>query len=103
MKLLATVLLSAFAPAAFASVDYTACTPKATSCRDTAKTCQQFYKCETLAIRHLNDLVMRAMQDGDGDNWTMCTEKRNDMESDYFGYMTTIECMDTPHGPQFGG
>lgn len=70
---------------------------------DKPKTCAVFYACQKQEYRDLNDLVYAAIKDVNVEALTQCREKRESIEDSIFAHATTIECFDTPEGPEFGG
>lgn len=101
-KILAFLALTTASISATASTDYQACAPRYQSCQQ-PKSCAAFYECQNTEQRKLSELVLTAINEVEVDQMEACKQKRDDVELSIFAHATTIECMDTPQGPQFGG
>lgn len=99
---LAFLILTTAGFSATASTDYAACAQTYQSCQQ-PKSCAAFYECENNEYRKLSELVLKAINEVEVDQIDVCKEKRASVEDSIFAHATTIECTDTPQGPQFGG
>ena len=100
MKLLVFVIafcsLNSFANANSCPTDNSARCEKAVSC-------SSFYICQINELNALNADITRALSEVDMENLQSCIESRNILEDMISAHAITIECVDTPDGPQFGG
>lgn len=72
------------------------------SCTE-ATTCSAFHQCQRTEHALLNALILKAIDELSLEESAQCIEKRNRLEFSIEAHATTIECVDTVDGPQFGG
>lgn len=95
-------LASLVSVSVFAQPNFSACMMTYSYCGK-SKTCQAHYSCLKQHHKLLNDLVYQAMTAIDTDAMKECRTQREVVEEEIFAHATTIECIDTPQGPDFGG
>lgn len=84
------------------ATDYSACDGKTDNCAK-PKSCSTFYLCLDQEYQLLNILILKAINELEFNQKQMCVDKRDSLEVKIQAHATTIECMDTVNGPQFGG
>ncbi len=84
------------------AADYSACAPETKNCAKPTS-CAAYYLCIEQEFQLVNILILKSISALELDQKKICAEKRDELEGEIVGHATTIECVDTINGPQFGG
>lgn len=101
-SVLLLLALFSFASTTAYATDYASCAPEYNAC-DKSPTCAAFYTCQSAEHTFLNALILKAFHDLELSESITCRDKRDALETSLEAHATTIECVDTDNGPQFGG
>jgi len=84
------------------ATDYTPCKATTNNCAEPVN-CASLYVCLEQEYQLVNILILKAINAVDFDQKQVCVDQRDNLEWLIEAHATTIECVDTENGPQFGG